>query len=225
MQRILEPELMDDPVQAAAYASADFSDPHGLFINKFREVFPGSSITGHVLDLGCGPADISVRFAEAYPACHIYGVDGARAMLTEGQAAIKRRGLEQRIKLIYGVIPDLELPQIIYQIIMSNSLLHHLHDPLVLWKYIKKISSCDTQIFIMDLIRPYTCHDADKLVNTYCGTEAEILRRDFYNSLCAAFCPTEVEQQLGETGLQGLKIDVITDRHMIIYGQITNAQI
>src|SRR3990172_1786988 len=103
MQRIPEPELMDDPVQAAAYAAADFSEPHGLFIEKFREVFPGTNVTGRVLDLGCGPADISIRFARAYPECHIDGVEGARAMLHEGEAAVKRAGLQQRIKLMQGV--------------------------------------------------------------------------------------------------------------------------
>jgi len=152
MQRIPEPELMDDPVQAAAYAAADFSEPHGLFIEKFREVFPGTNVTGRVLDLGCGPADISIRFARAYPECHIDGVEGARAMLHEGEAAVKRSGLQQRIKLIQGVIPDLELQQKKYQVILSNSLLHHLHNPAVLWQCLSKLVTEDTLVFVMDLM-------------------------------------------------------------------------
>ena len=218
MQRILEPELMEDPVQAAAYAAADFSDPHGLFINKFQEVFPGRRITGHVLDLGCGPADISLRFARAYPECRIDGVDGARAMLNEGKAALQRAGLQHRIELIEGVIPDIKLPRKNYEVILSNSLLHHLHDPSVMWKCIRKFSTRGTLIFIMDLMRPDTCQDTEQLVNRYCENEPEILRRDFYNSLCAAFNRNEVVAQLAENLLQDLDVVVISDRHWIGYG-------
>jgi ubiquinone/menaquinone biosynthesis C-methylase UbiE len=224
MQRKPEPELMNDPVQAAAYAAADFSEPHGLFIEKFREVFPGINITGHVLDLGCGPADISIRFAQVYPECHIEGVEGAPAMLLEGAAAVKRAGLHHRIKLIQGVIPDLDLHWKKYQVILSNSLLHHLHNPGVLWQYLKKVAAEDTLVFVMDLIRPESRQKAEMLVNTYCESAPDILRRDFYNSLCAAFTPKEIEQQIEETGLVGLNIDTISDRHLIIFGKFMIAQ-
>ena len=215
---------MDDPIQAAAYAAADFADPHGLFIRTFQGVFAGRNITGPVLDLGCGPADISIRFARAYPDCFIHGVEGARAMLCEGETALNRSGLQHRIELVQGVIPHIEPPLKKYQVLLCNSLLHHLHDPSVLWKYIMKYSTGDTQIFVMDLMRPWTCQDAEKLVNTYCGSEPENLRRDFYNSLCAAFRPKEVEMQLADAGLQGLRINVISDRHLIVYGKIIDAQ-
>lgn len=218
MRRKPEPELMDDPVQAAAYAHADFSEPHGLFIRTFQEVFQAVPITGDVLDLGCGPADISVRFAKAFPECHIYGVDGAPAMLREGRTLIRRAGLERRIELLYGVIPEMDLPQRSYQAIISNSLLHHLHDPVVLWKWIRRYCSAHTLIFIMDLMRPDSIPITVELVNTYCGKEPEILKRDFYKSLCAAFLPEEVNRQLEKAGWRGLTIKQISDRHMIIFG-------
>ena len=39
MERIPEPELMDDPEQARAYASADFSEPHQAFVERFTQRF------------------------------------------------------------------------------------------------------------------------------------------------------------------------------------------
>ncbi|HEX6174620.1 MAG TPA: SAM-dependent methyltransferase, partial [Candidatus Binatia bacterium] len=62
MERIPEPELMDEDEQARAYALADFAEPHNHFVELFRECFPDEAITGHVLDLGCGPADVTLRF-------------------------------------------------------------------------------------------------------------------------------------------------------------------
>ena len=50
MERVLEPELMDDPVQAAAYAAADFESSNTLFVELFRERFPDFPGTGAMLD-------------------------------------------------------------------------------------------------------------------------------------------------------------------------------
>ena len=92
MDRIPEPELMDDPAQALAYARADFSEPHEAFVGYFQERFPQWR-PRRVLDLGCGPADVTIRFARAYPECEIVGVDGAEAMLV-AQHATGRDGGE-----------------------------------------------------------------------------------------------------------------------------------
>ena len=40
MPRVLEPELMDDPEQAQAYAAADFAEENQGFVDRFREYFP-----------------------------------------------------------------------------------------------------------------------------------------------------------------------------------------
>ena len=225
MHRIPEPELMEDPVQAHAYANADFEEPHNRFIDLFREVFGHDEVTATILDLGCGPADITVRLANAFPECVIHGVDGAASMLEEGRKRIARENLQNRIHLFQGYIPEFQSPEKFYRFVISNSLLHHLHNPGVLWEYIRGCADKDTFIFIMDLIRPQTTSKAWELVNSYSGSEPEILRRDFYNSLCAAFTPEEVQQQLQMSGMANLKIQTVSDRHMIIYGHIGNAQI
>lgn len=210
---------MDDPVQASAYAGADFSDAHEMFVRTFHEVFPDAAVTGNVLDLGCGAADVTIRFARSAPSCRMLGVDGAQAMLEQGRAAVSRAALQGRIELINGVLQSLELPRRDFQVILSNSLLHHLHDPAVLWNCIKQYAASGTLVFVMDLMRPATRRDTERLVNTYCETGPEILRRDFFNSLCAAFLPAEVEEQLEESALPELTVKVISDRHWIAYGE------
>lgn len=207
---------MNDPVQAAAYARADFDEPHGMFIEAFRSRFPRPDISGNVLDLGCGAADITVRFARAYPSCHLYAVDGAAAMLYEGQSRVASEALDGRIEFIQGLIPGAVLPVIEYEVIISNSLLHHLHKPAGFWDLVGSLAGKKTTIFIMDLVRPDNESLVQELVNTYADAEPPVLRHDFYNSLCAAFTPEEVALQLKSAGLSRLKIDVISDRHMII---------
>jgi len=218
LERIPEPELMNEPEQARAYAEADFSEPHNMFVEKFAECFPDIDIRDYVLDLGCGPADISIRFAKAYPDCKIHGVDGAQQMLLQGDKAIKKAGLSERIKLIEGLLPEINLPESSYATIISNSLLHHLHQPEDLWTCIKQFGGAGTKVFVMDLFRPDSREIASELVKTYSGDEPALLQQDFFNSLCAAFRLEEVEEQLQATGLSQLQIEVISDRHMLVFG-------
>ena len=220
MQRIPEPELMDEPAQAEAYAAADFGAAHNEIIGHFARVFPEYVPSGPVLDLGCGPADITVRFAQRYPACRIDAVDGAESMLMHGRTRVSAEGLQQRVFLYHCVLPHDPLPRSAYQTIISNSLLHHLHDPAVLWETVKRVAAPEACLFVADLSRPDSREHAMELVDTYADGEAEILKRDFYNSLLAAFKPQEVMAQLQKAHLNHLRVSTITDRHYIVFGRL-----
>ena len=84
MKRASEEELMDLPVHAQAYANADFSEPNSKFVTLFSEKFPAFN-GQHIIDLGCGPADITIRLAGQYPQARVVGLDGADAMLARSQ--------------------------------------------------------------------------------------------------------------------------------------------
>jgi len=223
MPRQPEPDLMDDDQQARAYALADFEQPHDNFVALFKQTFytTGSqqkSLTGPVLDLGCGPADVTIRFARQFPECHILGIDGAEAMLTYGRQAVDRAGLTQRITLQKVYLPSNNIPPQEYQAIISNSLLHHLNDPMVLWQTVCQYAQSGTLLFVMDLMRPRSESAADELVEEYAAQEPDILKHDFYNSLLAAYTVAEVEEQLERQGLVNLNVKPVSDRHFIVTG-------
>ncbi|MDD3519596.1 MAG: class I SAM-dependent methyltransferase, partial [Chromatiales bacterium] len=192
MQRIPEPELMLDPAQARAYAEADFAEPHEAFVARFRECFPDLAVSGQVLDLGCGPGDVAARFARAFPACSVDGIDGSAAMLAEGERLLALHGVADRVRLHRCLLPDDAPPNAPYDGIISNSLLHHLHEPAVLWRAIRDHARAGAFVYVMDLMRPDSPEVARALVERYSGDEPEVLRHDFYHSLLAAFSPDEV---------------------------------
>ena len=79
MQRIPEPELMSDEDQAIAYANADFEEPHNHFISLLKDaVVDFLPKSGAAIDLGCGAADISIRFAKAFQDYQIDALVGRR---------------------------------------------------------------------------------------------------------------------------------------------------
>lgn len=221
MERRPEPELMNDDEQALAYAKADFSEPHSRFLRLFQETF-GDGVRGYVLDLGCGPGDIAFRFARAYPDCIVQGLDGAEAMLRHGRSILQEAGdIRDRVELIHGLLPGAALPRAGYDVVISNSLLHHLPDPFVLWEAVKRYAAPGAPIFVMDLMRPASKEEALRLVEAYSGEEPEVLKRDFYNSLLAAFEPGEVKIQLRASGLGYLGVTQVSDRHLLVSGRKT----
>lgn len=220
MERIPEPdELMEDPEQAEAYARADFAEPHEMFVRQFRACFPDAQGALRVLDLGSGAADVLLRFARNYPACRIDGIEGSRAMLTLGRQAVTGAGLQGRITLIEGRLPDVTLSRERYDVVISNSLLHHLDDPSVLWETARKSLLPRGRLFVMDLTRPDTEERARELVSTYADGEAPLLRRDFHHSLLAAYTPAEVRTQLARAGLGALRVEAVGDRHLVVWGR------
>lgn len=217
MQRTLEPELMDDPAQADAYARADFAEPNALFVERLGTLFPAWPPHGAAADLGCGPADISLRLLAARPRWSVDAVDGAPAMLRHAAEAARSAGLSGRLRLHHARVPGAPLPPMAYDLVMSNSLLHHLPDPAALWSTVVRLAAPGAAVMVMDLRRPGSPDQARALVDQYAADEPEVLRRDFLASLHAAFTADEVRAQLDAAGLR-LNVAEPTDRHLLVWG-------
>ncbi len=218
MERVPEPELMDSPPQVAAYAAADFSEAHERFIAAFRARFPDFR-GGRVLELGCGPGDITRRFARAWPRAEIVATDGGPNMLAEAARRNRDHPAGPRITLRPCRLPRDPLPAGPWQALISNSLLHHLHDPQVLWTAVRDAAGPGTRVCLMDLRRPASEAEVERLVARYAADAPPLLRADFHASLRAAFEPAEVADQLARAGLDWLTVEVISDRHLLVSGR------
>ena len=118
MERIVEPELMDDPLQARAYAEADFDRSDEAFAERFLALlgqpFPrprppalgsgsgnapdleaglgsGWEVGNGIVDLGCGPGNISFRLAAALPRARVLGLEWAASMVAVAAEHHRRR--------------------------------------------------------------------------------------------------------------------------------------
>lgn len=220
MQRILEPELMDEPGQARAYAAADFAAQDDRFVALLGERF-GAGLRGDVVDLGCGPGNITFRFAARFPGCRVLGVDGAGSMIAvaEERVAGGEPGAA-RCRFRVAALPDPTLPARHFAAVLSNSLLHHLHRPAVLWETVRACGAPGCAVAVGDLRRPASPEAAVRLVETYAANDPDVLRRDFHASLHAAFDPDEVRAQLAAAGLDHFTVEPIGDRHLFVSGRL-----
>jgi hypothetical protein len=88
------------------------------------------------------------------------------------------------------------------------------------WYALKQLIKPGGSVLVMDLLRPDSPDAAQAIVDRYAAHEPPILRRDFYQSLLAAFTEDEVASQLAEMNLSRLLIDVPDDRHWMVGGRV-----
>lgn len=228
MQRQPEPELMNDADQAEAYFQADFNESNSLFCELLIEALLTQWSLSlaelvkkplKILDLGCGDAEIPVRIAQQLPLVQIDAVDGAAAMLHFAEQRLQTAQLTERIHLIQAHLPSTQL-QTGYDVILSNSLLHHLHYPQILWRESRRLAHPQTVLLVMDLMRPESRHQAEIMMGIYAKDAPPVLRRDFFNSLLAAYRLEEIQQQLHDEGLSHLTAREVSDRHWAVAGKV-----
>lgn len=218
MERITEPELMDDVQQAEAYAQANFTVSDDAFCDRL--IHRINVLPSRILDLGCGPGNIAFRLAHQFPQAEVIAVDGSEAMLQQARIFMAQKFADASIHFKCELLPSKTLATSSFDIITANSLLHHLHNPMVLWEQIQYCARPGAYIQITDLFRPESEAEALQIVADNAGSEPQILRDDFYHSLLAAFTLEEVRQMLVDADLTHLVAEQISNRHLEVHGFI-----
>ena len=216
MQRVTEPEVMDSQEEAIAYDAMDFTEVNTAFAQRAIEL---GSLSGLMLDAGTGTARIPILICQERPQWQIIGIDLAESMLQVGRKNVEQAGLQQQITLESVDAKQLPYPDAHFDMVISNSLIHHLPDPLPFLKELKRVLKPNGGILIRDLIRPMNEEIMNGLVDSI-GTEYdEHQKMLFRDSLHAAFTLDEVNQLVLDAGLEGAKLYQSSDRHWTLERQ------
>ncbi len=216
MQRVTEPEVMDSQEEAIAYDAMDFTEVNTAFAQRAIEL---GSLSGLMLDAGTGTARIPILICQERPQWQIIGIDLAESMLQVGRKNVEQAGLQQQITLESVDAKQLPYPDAHFDMVISNSLIHHLPDPLPFLKELKRVLKPNGGILIRDLIRPMNEDIMNGLVDSI-GTEYdEHQKMLFRDSLHAAFTLDEVNQLVLDAGLEGAKLYQSSDRHWTLERQ------
>jgi len=226
--RIPEPEVMNDPLQVDAYAAADFSGTDQAMIDRISMLLQSSGGSfadqARLLDLGCGPGNITARLAQRWPNCSVLGLDAAERMIAVADQRRRSAGVSSD-RLQYGKallpIHHTDRPA---DLIVSNSLLHHLHNPQQLWSSLMPLASPHCLVLHRDLRRPHSEASIDQLCQCHVADAPLVLQRDYRASLHASFTLEEVKAQLLQAGLGHLQVAAVEDRYLEVSGWITGCQ-
>jgi len=218
MERIPEPEIMGAEEESTVYDLADFSEVNQAFANRVSDLVLQPS--GVLLDCGCGPGDILMRIHTRVPKFFLIGVDGSQAMIALAVKRISEEGLHNTVHFVQGDAKKINFHPNSLDVLISNSLIHHLLDPRPFWGEIRRVCKPGGVVLIRDLSRPPTVEVAWDIVEKYSGTEPQLLKNLFFQSLKASFTAAEVRGHLTQAGLHGLEVKMCSDRHWEVSGRI-----
>jgi len=210
---------MDLKEEAQAYAAADFSDVNEAFVERLVEL-AGPTDQALALDLGTGPGDIPLRLWRRRGGWKIVAGDVSHAMLKLARSVIGSAGAAGSVWPVEQDAKAAPFRSGAFDVVFSNSILHHITQTGRLWGEVRRVSRLGTLIFLRDLARPRSPQAASEIVKKYAGTESVLLQEEYYRSLLSAYTPAEVRAQLVEAGLDGLRVEMVTDRHLDVFGRV-----
>ena len=210
MDRVLEPEVMDSLEEAIEYDSMDFTEVNAAFARSAAALGP---VFGNILDAGTGTARIPIALCQLRPEWKLTCIDLSANMLKVGAENVEKAGVGSQISLESIDAKAMPYPDNYFDMVISNSIIHHLPDPLPFLQEVKRVLKPQGAIFLRDLLRPETLEMRDNLVELYAGDCSGHQQQLFSDSLQAAFTLGEVEEMMQKAGLDGLRVYESSDRH------------
>lgn len=212
MQRTLEPEFMDTHEDAEEYDAMDFREADTQFAETAASLL-GVEPGGKVLDIGTGPAKIPVLLLSRRPDLHVLATDMAEHMIQVAVRNIAAAGLAQSCTVVLMDGKALELRPASFDLVMSNSVAHHVAEPLTLFREIARVVKPEGAVLVRDLIRPESQEAAWAIVNRVAAHDTARQKQLFFDSLCAALTLDEVRELVAAAGLHSARVVQSSDRH------------
>jgi len=210
MPRVPEPEVMDDSGEVEAYSSAaaqahlntidDTLVEQALRLVKGRE-------RGLALDVGTGPGQIVVKLARRLPQWKFVGVDRSPGMIAQAQANLACAGSDFAGRVEFQVADGnrLPFPDSSLDLVLCNSVLHHLAEPEKLFSEIARLVNPGGAILLRDLRRPgrftYPLH-----VRWHGRHYSGVMYRLYCDSVRSAYTVPELKQLLDSARLPRTRV-------------------
>ena len=212
LHRILEPEVMDTLEEAFEYDSMDHSQVNEVFCNDF---FAARNLTDGVqsLDVGTGTAQIPIAMCKRNSGLKITAIDLAESMLTLGNKNIQTALLEDCITLVQVDSKKMHYPDESFDQVISNSIIHHIPNPVECFKEMIRVTKKDGLLFIRDLLRPDSIAELQNIVNLHAGDATPKQKQLFTDSLHASLSLTEVREMVKLFGFEAFTVIQSSNRH------------
>jgi ubiquinone/menaquinone biosynthesis C-methylase UbiE len=150
-----EPEVMSEADEVEAYASAAAQAYLDSIDNTLVEQVAALGRTsGWLLDIGTGPGGIPLKIARRLPNLRVVGVDFSLNMIRAARRSAAEQGLAGRAFFPVADAKRLCFPDAHFDVVLSNSVLHHLQDPIPLFNEMARVVKPGGVVLLRDLRRP-----------------------------------------------------------------------
>ena len=209
--RVLEPEVMDTPQEAADYDRMDHTAVNRAFAADFLVRWPERA--GEVLDVGTGSAQIPVELCRQAAGFTVLAVDAAAEMLKLAAGNIAAAGLGGRIATGHVDAKGLPYPTGRFAAVVSNSIVHHIPEPASAFAEMVRVCRQGGALFVRDLFRPVTADEVERLVDLHAAGASADQRQLFRQSFHAALSVDEVRTLVAGLGFAADTVTPTSDRH------------
>jgi len=234
LERILEPEVMDSPEEANDYDAMDHSEVNRVFVDDLLATLSAergtrsaeqiddercsalrapSSALLDILDLGTGTALIPIELCKRFADCRVMAADAAVSMLELARYNVEVNSLRERIELVHVDAKRLPFADAMFDVVMSNSILHHIPEPIDVLRQAVRVTRPGGLLFFRDLLRPESDDELDRLVATYTPGANDHQQRMFAESLHAALSLDEIRSLIVSLGFASDGVQQTSDRH------------
>ncbi|KAA1259709.1 Demethylrebeccamycin-D-glucose O-methyltransferase [Rubripirellula obstinata] len=217
------PEPIADPkAESDLYRQMDHNDVNGRFVS---DLLSAGKVGKHVVDLGCGPADIPIKLVtriqelgqELEQDVQVMGIDFEPEMLTIAKEEIDFAGMIGQIILEQADASNLVgFDDAMADTVISNTFLHHLDHPVKGMAEAVRILKPSGRLFIRDLYRPETAAQVEDLVALHAGNENNDAKQMLRQSLHAALTLEEITSIAKGLGISNENVVMTSDRHWTI---------
>ena len=216
LERVLEPEVMDSIEEALAYDAMDHAEVNRQFVSDLVEA---GFVSGDILDLGTGTALIPVELCQQMSDIRVMAADLSDSMLTVARNNIGLTNYTERVQLDRVDAKSLPYATSMFDCVISNSIVHHLPEPLTALREAVRVTRGGGTLFFRDLLRPANDSVVAQLVDTYTAGESDHARQMFADSLRAALTLDEVQRMVVAVGFQAESVHATSDRHWTWVGR------
>ena len=172
-----------------------------------------ADVIGSLLDVGTGTALIPIELCKRNPEVRVMGIDLAASMLDLAIQNIDIAGLRNQIQLAQIDAKDSGFEDAMFDAVISNSIIHHIPDPVTTVSEAIRTTREGGVIFFRDLMRPNSAAEVDSLVESHAADESEYSRRLFGESLHASLTLEEIRGLVEEYGGSPDSVVATSDRH------------
>jgi ubiquinone/menaquinone biosynthesis C-methylase UbiE len=137
----------------------------------------------------------------------------AEHMLRIGRVNVERAGLGSRIELQYCDAKNMPFGDGSFDAVISNSIVHHIPEPLAVFKEMARVVRPSGVLFVRDLLRPADERSLTTIVKTYAGGANAHQQKMFADSLHAALTLDEVRSLVLRVGFDAAGVMQTSDRH------------
>lgn len=164
-----------------------------------------------VLEIGPGPAWITIVLAQENPSLKITGLEISEDMIKVARKNVKEAGIKGCIEFIQGSVSDMnEIPDNSYDAVITHDSLHHWEKPKDAFNEINRVLKENGVFCIADGRRDigFGAKIIFKIARLFIGKQMSFWWK---SSINASYTPEEVRTMLDQTALKGkyeIKMDL-----------------